>query len=196
MIKFILPLFVCFSLHAQIVINGATLNGASVGITNLPSSGGGSSGAWYSMTDSYVPDLSSTGQTSQNYQNQVTLPTGTVTKLRMMTGTGVTPPGKVKIALYDSSLNLVGITADYPEITTSADNTIYEITLTTPRSITSGTFYLVVEFPDSSSSIGFLSTSGSYWVGNQQTYSSFPTATVDQFAGPGAGTLAIGVFVQ
>lgn len=41
MIKFLLPLFICCSLHAQIVIRGATLRGATVGTTNTTGGGGG-----------------------------------------------------------------------------------------------------------------------------------------------------------
>lgn len=41
MIKFLLPLFICCSLHAQIVLNGATLRGATIGTTNATGGGGG-----------------------------------------------------------------------------------------------------------------------------------------------------------
>lgn len=41
MIKWLLPFFFCLSVHAQIVLNGATLNGATIGTTNVSGGGGG-----------------------------------------------------------------------------------------------------------------------------------------------------------
>lgn len=41
MIKWLIPLLFCCSVHAQVVIRGATLRGAIVGTTNVTSGGGG-----------------------------------------------------------------------------------------------------------------------------------------------------------
>lgn len=69
MIKFILPLLVCCSLQAQIVLNGATLRGATVGTTNAMSGGGGGSTDNFTRADadplsSPMSDGSSTWSTS------------------------------------------------------------------------------------------------------------------------------------
>lgn len=50
MIKFILPLFICCSLQAQIVIRGATLRGVVVGTTNATGGGGGGCTPSYANT--------------------------------------------------------------------------------------------------------------------------------------------------
>lgn len=157
------------SVNTGSTINGRTPNSAVNGQSLASSAAWTDSFAEGSIDDSIIYGGSSTAYTTHT----ITLPSGTVSKLRFKVTTFSFSAG-VKLALYDASNNLVGSGA----VTISATG-IAEVTLT-PAAVSSGDHSISLCSNAGYDDFRFGTLGGqtnASWENYSQTYAGFPPGT-------------------
>jgi len=195
MIKFILPLFVCCSLHAQIVLDGATIRGATIGTTNATGGGAGPN-AWFDSVLTTDGNVDTAGPNFMEWIDVVVSQGGTATKLRWKYNNSSSPNDEpIKIAIYNSTgTTLLGQGVGVVPFGLSTD-TYIEVTLSASFFISAGTYRIAQATNPSTGTLKASTQSGANGPYKSQAYSGFPPASLGTEDGHLNQWLA-GVFVQ